>query len=392
MEIQAPNVRLAGFIKVSAVLGSATCASANCHGSAEPNTPAWKSAFSTFVAHDPHTQAYDVLFTTRSREMTRLLAGQHEPLSDEAHLQAIQERCTDCHVTTTESTASAGQGVQCESCHGAANHWLHTHDRTGFSRSTAGFVDTKSLARRAKTCLACHSGHQVPTNANAPAHVVNHDLIAAGHPRLTFDLRTYLESLPDHWDRTADHARHAPAPRFKTWLVGMQQAAALENQRANGQPPDFAQLDCFACHHALSADSWRQPVGLDVLSPPRWPPSEFLAIEENRSLAARAAWTGRFVNAAGRERRWDAAVQALQAVEALRADSGSNVPESAVLDAGVTSLRNYLAIDCFSSEITSCRRPTAYDSPTSFNPALLEPHLQAVQRSLSELQAAGGSR
>jgi hypothetical protein len=376
----------------SGPLVASSCASANCHGSADQSAPAWQTAFTTFLAHDPHTQAYNVLFTHRSRVMTRLLTGQQQPLSDDAHQQAIHERCTDCHATATESAASAGLGVQCESCHGPSQQWLHAHDRTVFSRRTAGFIDTKDLTTRAKTCLACHSSHHIPRDENAPVQVVGHDLIAAGHPRLTFDQRTYLESLPAHWDRQADEARHGPAFHFTTWLTGVQQAAAQQTSEPSDQPPDFAQLDCFACHHALTSDSWRQPAKLADLSPPRWPPADLLAIAEMPSLTARAALVSRLVNAAAREQRWDAATSAFQAVEALRADLADSAVDPSALDAAMSNLRKHLASDCFPSEISSRRRPTVYDSPANFNPALLQPHLNAVHSALRDLEAAGGAR
>src|SRR5207244_3878357 len=61
-----------------------------------------------------------------------------------------------------------------------------------------GFLPTKNLAVRAGQCAACHVG--------SGAADVNHDLIAAGHPRLNFDLAKYHAKLPHHWKEKGDNA------------------------------------------------------------------------------------------------------------------------------------------------------------------------------------------
>ena len=75
-------------------LGAATCASAGCHGERSAAHAAWQTAFTTWIDRDPHVQAYDVLWTFRGREMTRLLSPrpasgeQPQPLTDEQHAAA----------------------------------------------------------------------------------------------------------------------------------------------------------------------------------------------------------------------------------------------------------------------------------------------------------------
>jgi hypothetical protein len=116
---------------------------------------------------------------------------------------------------------------------------------------------------------------------------MNHDLIAAGHPRLNFDYGTYLRALPPHWvekDRDASPAklRHA-SDEFTHWLVGRAVTAAasyrLLADRANRSPwPELAEFDCYACHHNLTGTKtdplgyrpgvlvWNEPFLMSILS------------------------------------------------------------------------------------------------------------------------------
>jgi hypothetical protein len=131
--------------------------------------------------------------------------------------------------------------------------------------------DTKTIAGRAERCVACHVG--------APGTDVNHDLMAAGHPRLNFELGVYHANMPHHWDDAKDRGangasrpnrendRPPGSPDFevRVWQIGqlVTAAAALDllaaraNKELNNPWPEFAEYDCFACHHSLQSDSWR---------------------------------------------------------------------------------------------------------------------------------------
>jgi hypothetical protein len=128
-----------------------------------------------------------------------------------------------------------------------------------------------TMVDRARTCTACHVG-----SGNRD---VNHDLIAAGHPRLNFEFDTYLANLPRHWQPERDKERAS------AWQVGqlVSAEAALEllayrADSKNGQPwPEFAEYDCFACHHDLKAKSWRQQRGYADRVPGTLPWSDWYA-------------------------------------------------------------------------------------------------------------------
>jgi hypothetical protein len=86
-------------------------------------------------------------------------------------------------------------GVGCESCHGASGRWLGPHTTLGWrdrpwpEKAALGMRNTKDLASRARLCAGCHVGDG--GSDDLPARDVNHDLIAAGHPRLNFELSAY---------------------------------------------------------------------------------------------------------------------------------------------------------------------------------------------------------
>jgi hypothetical protein len=159
-------------------------------------------------------------------------------------------------------------GVGCESCHGPAAKWLGLHTTgawKGFDPDTKekkfGFVPTQLLARRAEVCVACHVGRHAADDL--PLQDVNHDLIAAGHPRLAFEFTAYQDRMPAHW---VEKGRNA-APDFAAWawavgqLVSAKAALELLQGRAKDKAapwPEFSEYDCYACHHNLVDAVWRR--------------------------------------------------------------------------------------------------------------------------------------
>jgi hypothetical protein len=114
-------------------------------------------------------------------------------------------------------------------------------------------TDTKSLRVRAKGCLECHLG-------GSDGRVVDHELIAAGHPDLAFELETFSFAQPAHYrDPKPSPGNSLPKVR----LVAVGQAMALSEsmrllaEHATSQWPEFSDLDCYQCHHDLRAESWR---------------------------------------------------------------------------------------------------------------------------------------
>jgi predicted CXXCH cytochrome family protein len=392
-----PRMRQASFQRTANPewLGASSCASAGCHGDVRGDAPHWRSALAMWAANDPHAQAFDVLWTVRAREMTRLLhsrppdAPAPPQLSDADHIANLNERCIGCHATPNQESGNDAFGVHCESCHGAAGGWLHAHSRSDFRRdSSPGFIDTKDLSQRAAACMPCHVG---PSNTAGNLQIVDHDLIAAGHPRLAFEFHSYFQSLPAHWDREADEGRQPGAFHFRSWLAGQSQQAK-QRGLARDQPVDFAQLDCFACHHQLAADSSRRPSPHGALAPIDWPPMS-LRDDQAASLNERFALVRRLlIEARDQDVRWDSCVQALLATEATLADvtkrsQGAAASDFESLTAALAYLRLYLGIECFPATGRGTRPPTQYDSPSQFDAHEMKRRVSPAIDSLRRLEA-----
>lgn len=236
------------------LVGSISCATSLCHGGAELGKPG--SEFTTWIGSDPHARAYETLHNAQSKHIASQLS-----LKNPAHEEPL---CLKCHVDPGYADARPNfnreHGVSCESCHGAAGDWLAPHYRADWKtrdKQALGMADTKSLHGRAGMCVRCHVG---TTDAE-----VNHDLIAAGHPVLRFEFATYFANLPPHWDVARDRKANGGGDfEMQTWTVGQLVSSAcafelLAHRAENGKTwPEFAELDCFACHHDLKAKTWRQ--------------------------------------------------------------------------------------------------------------------------------------
>lgn len=264
--------------------GAASCSASACH-----NRPGSTGTYGREYAvaldrdtstrrlcyKDRHAGAYDVLFDPLARRIEQALhpeARSPRPQTDSL--------CLRCHVHPAFDTQPMQQragatlfrledGVSCEACHGPAGQWLAAHFRDGWTtlpaaeRLALGQYDTRSLPGRIRLCVDCHVG--------AADMDVNHDLIAAGHPRLNFEFTGFQTAMHKHWDDAADRAR-VPDFEGRGWVLGQVIAAraslALLADRAEAavhdprRPwPEFAEYDCFACHHDLRPNGVRPSSG-----------------------------------------------------------------------------------------------------------------------------------
>ena len=233
--------------------GADSCAAAACHGG--PQGAGKGSEYTTWAASDPHARAYQVLFDARSRAIVKNLFDLPSLKDARPEKTAL---CLQCHVAPSEARMPARfhmDGVSCESCHGPAGGWLTQHYRpawqalTAEQKSAAGFRQTKDLPTRIHDCVACHVG--------APGTEVNHDLLAAGHPRLNFEFASYQSILPKHW-RRADDLKRYPDFEARSWALGQAASAkaaidvlADRARRADSPWPEFADNDCYRCHQDL---------------------------------------------------------------------------------------------------------------------------------------------
>jgi hypothetical protein len=275
------NVSLA-----NSIAGRAACSGRACHGSLEPNASGIRqNEFTTWILHDKHARAYEVLTGERGRRIGHNLGIAH-PEKD--------ARCLACHTTPQlagaipeELVPLRADGVGCEACHGPAKAsrvigseryepWMQAHVTAawkkleGKAKETAyqnhGMTPLFDLEVQAKTCAGCHVGAPADPVSFLPARDLNHDLMAAGHPRLMFELSTYRANMPPHW-RTDLHA-NTPGYEALVWAIGQIESAKASaelsadraKRAAEGKAPwpEFAEAACFSCHADLRTPSWRR--------------------------------------------------------------------------------------------------------------------------------------
>lgn len=275
--------------------GPGSCAASNCHGGVQPKSVVRipQNEYTIWAAQDKHSRAYSVLSNPVSVRMGEILGlGQPPNKAD---------KCLACHALNekpeqrAETFQTIEDGVSCESCHGPAVGWLGPHtvkNQTHEQNIKLGMYDTRDLVKRSERCLSCHVG--------TAEKEVDHTMIAAGHPDLTFQLESFSAAMPRHWK---------PAPSASSWLsvqelavgqaVQLRQALNRLNRRASSAAwPEFAEYECFACHHSLTKPeaSWRQAGGYHGRNPgaPVWNPSTY-AVFRHVANAVDSSSTGQLV-------------------------------------------------------------------------------------------------
>ncbi len=238
-------------------LGVKSCSASTCHGSVtERNSyDVLQNEYQTWTKHDRHSRAYETLLSERSQRIARNLG------IGKAHEAKI---CLDCHADNVEAGRrgrffNLSDGVGCEACHGGSEEWLGPHISAAASHEgnlRAGMYPTEVPAARAKLCLSCHLG--------TGDKFANHRIMGAGHPRLTFELRTFTELQPAHFRKDADYRRRKSVQTAAVeWTDGLLAAAAQslelmqQHYAAEGPFPEFALFDCHGCHHSFEQLRWQ---------------------------------------------------------------------------------------------------------------------------------------
>lgn len=258
-EVKSPQ----GAPAAGSFTGPGSCAAAACHGSIRPvaGSRILQTEYTTWIAQDRHARASEVLSNPVSVRMATILglgAAHNAP------------KCLACHsldvADAQQARSFADEGVSCEACHGPASGWLgpHTNRNWTHEQSVAlGMYNTKDLVKRTERCLTCHLG--------TGEKFVDHEMIAAGHPDLVFDLEAFSAAMPRHWRASPENDPFAPVRAFSVGqLVHLRSSLERLTQRVQGAVwPEYAELDCFACHHSLTRaeDSWRQAQGYENRRP-----------------------------------------------------------------------------------------------------------------------------
>lgn len=248
-------------------VGPGSCSAVACHGAIRPMPGAriLQTEYSTWVAQDRHARATEILGNPVSQRMGRIL-GIGNPMQ--------APKCLLCHSLDVPPAVRGrnfvNEGVSCEACHGPATGWLGYHvtkDATHEESVRRGMHDTKDVVKRTERCLTCHLG--------TSEKFVDHEMIAAGHPDLVFELEAFSAAMPRHWKETADTEAYKPVRTFAVGqLVHFRSSLDRLARRVKGPVwPEYAELDCFACHHSLTRpeDSWRQAQGYENRARPGLP-------------------------------------------------------------------------------------------------------------------------
>jgi hypothetical protein len=270
-------------------IGPGSCAATSCHGSVKPvaGSRILQNEYSTWIIKDKHSRAFQALTGDVGERMARILKLGAK--AEEA------PKCLACHAlyTTPEQRGrpfEIAEGVSCENCHGPASAWLGPHTTRDWPHEKSialGMRDTRDVIHRTEKCLECHLGTK--------EKFVDHEMIAAGHPDLYFELDSFSAVMPRHWKMPRESAPGKPAEDaawagVRDWSTGqaVQLRAAMERLtwRAKDERfdkrdvwPEYSELSCFACHHALgpAKDSWRQEHGYVGRRPgdPAWNASRY---------------------------------------------------------------------------------------------------------------------
>lgn len=260
--------------------GPGSCAAAACHGSIRPvaGSRIQQTEYSTWIAQDRHARAFEVLSNPVSQRIGRLL---------KIGPPNAAPKCLGCHALDVpegrQARTFANEGVSCEACHGPASGWLGPHTTRNWTHQQSlqlGMYDTRDAVKRTEQCLTCHLG--------TAAKSVDHEMIAAGHPDLVFDLEAYSAAMPRHWRTPAAEPWTAVRTFAIGQLVHLRSGLDRLTRRVESQGwPEFSELDCFACHHSLTRpeDSWRQAQGYGDRRPGAAPLNPSRATTARRVLA-----------------------------------------------------------------------------------------------------------
>ena len=272
-------------------IGPGSCAATSCHGSVKPvaDSRILQTEYTTWILKDKHSRAFQALTGEVGERMARILK-----LGTKAE---ESPKCLVCHALyAPEQRGRAfeiSEGVTCENCHGPASAWLGPHTTRDWphEKSVAqGMHDTRNVILRTEKCLECHLGTNPQAAAKEPTKFVDHEMIAAGHPDLYFELDSFSAVMPRHWKQPREAAPGKPAedPNWvgvRDWSIGqaVQLRAAMERLTWRAKKdiwPEYSELSCIACHHSLvpAKDSWRQGHGYAGRRPgdPAWNASRYL--------------------------------------------------------------------------------------------------------------------
>src|SRR5713101_1619720 len=215
----------------SKYIGQGSCAATSCNGSVKPiaGRRILQNEYSTWIIKDKHSRAYPALTGEVGERMARILKLGAK--AEEA------PKCLACHALSPSPEQRGRafeitEGVSCENCHGPASGWLgsHTTRSSPHEKSVAlGIHYMRDVIHRTEKCLECHLGTK--------NKFVDHEMIAAGHPDLFFELDSFSAVMPRHWKTPRESEPGKPAEDaawvgVREWSAGqaVQLRAAMDRK------------------------------------------------------------------------------------------------------------------------------------------------------------------
>ena len=317
-------------------VGVASCAGSTCHGRIEPTGKVvrqdellrWQEPSSPAGSH---SRAFAVLAEPRGQAIAAKLGVGPATSAPE---------CLGCHAdpayTGKAASFQTSDGVGCEACHGGAGQWLSTHYAVNGTHATnvsRGLYPLDQPRARAERCLDCHFG------SDKPGQFVSHRIMAAGHPRVAFELDLF-SALQQHWDEDADYVRRkGRVSNVQMWAIGQATAVnravtlyANAKLGTQGVFPEIYFFDCQTCHREFQDGPKGGKVSW-VANPGRPIPSGMPAFNDENMIMLSAAAK---VAAPGLAAKFDADSKAFHA--ALAKDRSSAVQAGLKLGATAQSL------------------------------------------------------
>ena len=188
----------------------ARCNTKDCHGADAPKGSPALNEYNLWKAADPHSKAFTTLYKAPSKAIGTAMgiAKVHE-----------SAKCLTCHSKVVDPAQvvpnvkwAVQNGVSCEVCHGPSEKWIDPHATPkekawSHEKSVAqGMIDLRDLRTWAGQCASCHLQ-------------IDHDMVAAGHPRLHFELVDYNARTGAHW-KTAKHPSMEAGFDGRAWTLG----------------------------------------------------------------------------------------------------------------------------------------------------------------------------
>ncbi len=325
-------------------VGVASCAGSTCHGRSEPTGKVvrqdeilhWQSDSARSGAH---SRAFAVLGSPRGQAIAAKMGIGPATSAGE---------CLGCHADPAPGGKGprwhVNDGVGCESCHGGAEQWLTSHYAVGQTHAAnvaRGLYPLEQPRARAERCLDCHLG------SDKPGQFVSHRIMAAGHPRVTFEVDLF-SALQQHHDEDADYIqRKRRTDNVQLWAVGQATAVSratslFANPRlgTDGIFPEIYFFDCHSCHRQIvdgpnGRANWTANPGRPI--PSGMPPFN----DENMIMLSAAAR----VAAPGMAAKFDSDSKAFHA--ALASDRGTAVAAARRLGASAAGLADSLGRQSF---------------------------------------------